>query len=130
MRWLLLFLVGVLLTAAGPNASFPPGPYNARQTSSGTITTTGTFQVPAGLTYDQGRQTAYIQNQGANPMYVYIVVGTGTSCSAATQAKSIALYPPTASAAGDTLNLAFNNMVYINTICITGTSGDAFAYGY
>ena len=81
---------------------------------SGTITTTNTFQLVQPATGT--RKGCLIQDQSAtDDMWVFF-----GACSAATKATSVVLQPLNG------VNCAANGVLVLDSVCITGTSGDTF----
>jgi len=91
-----------------------------------TIASTGTFQT---IQVKNGaRSGCAIQNQGTNTstdtMWVYFDATNSANCSAATKAGSFTLIP------GQSMNCNVGTIVLNDEVCITGTSGDAFAANF
>lgn len=97
-------------------------------TSTGTIAVTNTFQIAAA--YNRSRRGGYIQNNGANFMFVYLG-GTAADCTAAgaTKGKSIQLQPPSSTTQGGSISFGIGNTIVADLICVTGTNPDTFSLG-
>lgn len=129
-RWFGSGLVGALLATGvlGAAAQQPvvTQPYagTAAQTT-GTIVSTNTFQIV--LAYNGLRKNGVVQNTGTAFMYLYLAA-RGTDCTAATEAKSFQLQPPTSTSQGGSFNLASGVTALPDEVCIAGTSGDSYVY--
>lgn len=103
--------------SAQPVQTIPSAVSTKGANASGTITSTGVFQIVFKATGPtQYRKGCTIQNNGTHTMYVTEGLGTASS----TTSNSAQL------AAGTSYNCQFGGMVLSGEIDITGTIGDAF----